>query len=89
MPPDSTDTPTRDAHKDATAQPTDHEHPSRPHSHEANRGHAAATRSENGKQGAGGTRWTQRANQLNTAEKPKADTTEEAEGKGEANTEKT
>lgn len=45
-----------------------------------------ATRSEKGKQGAGGTRWTQRANQENTAEKPKADTTEEAEGNGEATT---
>ena len=86
MPPDSTDTPTREAHKQATDQPTDQEQPSRPHNHEANLGHAAATRSEKGKQGAGGTRWTQRANQENTAEKPKADTTEEAEGNGEATT---
>ena len=89
MPPESTDTPTREAHKQATDQPTDQEHPSRPHSHEANLGHAAATRSEKGKHGAGGTRWTHKANQENTAEKPKADTTEEAEGKGETNTGKT
>ena len=74
---------------DATDQATDHEHPNRPQSHEANRGHAAATRSENWKQGAGDTRWTHKANQENTAEKPKAYTTEEAEGKGETNTGKT
>lgn len=87
-PPDNTDTPTREAHRQATAQPTNQEQPSRPQSQQAKRGHAAATRSEILSPGAGGTRWTHKANQPKTAEKPKADTTEEADGKAEAATAK-
>ena len=81
-PPEPTDTPRDAAQARATDQPTNHEHPNRPHNHEANRGHAAATRSEGRSPGETGTRDTQKANQPNTRDQPNARTTANADGKG-------
>lgn len=82
MPPDPTETPSEAAQAQATAQPTNQEHPRRPQSQEAKRGQAAATRSDGRKPGETGTRDTHSANQPKTRDHPNERTTDRAEGNG-------
>lgn len=81
-PPEPTDTPSEAAQAQATDQPTNQEHPRRPQSQEANRGQAAATRSERESPTDTGTRDTASANQPKTRDHPNTRTTAAAEGNG-------
>lgn len=81
-PPEPTETPSDAAQEEATDQPTNQEQPSRPQSHEAKRGQAAATRSDGRSPGDTGTRETANANQPKTRDHPNARTTAAAEGNG-------
>lgn len=81
-PPEPTDTPSEAAQAAATDQPTHQEQPRCPQSQEANRGQAAATRSDRESPTDTGTRSTASANQPKTRDHPNTRTTDTAEGNG-------
>ena len=80
-PPDNAPTPARPRRtRTQPPKPTDHEHPSRPATRAPRTRQRRPLRKLEAR--ARAARWTHKANQPNTAEKPKADTTEEGRGEG-------